>query len=189
MNLTGRRFGRLVVLQLNKKTSPRRTFWDCQCDCGKRTVTRTDALTRGMAQSCGCLPLEKNAQKLTIHGYTSKGRVNGNRTYVSWKGMKMRCNNPNDEHYPDYGARGIRVCDRWVNDFKAFVADMGERPEGLTLDRIDVDGNYEPSNCRWADYFTQNNNTRRNKQSALTAQVNGGFGNYSTMMRAGSERR
>jgi len=95
--------------------------------------------------------------------------------------MKMRCNNPNDEHYPDYGARGIRVCDRWVNDFKAFVADMGERPEGLTLDRIDVDGNYEPSNCRWADYFTQNNNTRRNKQSALTAQVNGGFGNYSTI--------
>jgi hypothetical protein len=96
----------------------------------------------------------KNRQ---IHG------MEGTPTYRSWDAMKQRCTNLNNPHYADYGGRGISVCDRWLNSFKAFLEDMGEKPDGLTLDRIDNDGDYTPANCRWATYSEQNLNKRSRK--------------------------
>jgi len=99
------------------------------------------------------------------HGFT------GTRTFKSWESMKQRCFNPNSKDYARYGGRGISVCDRWHHDFEAFLSDMGERPEGCTLDRIDVDGHYEPSNCRWADIKTQQRNTRVSKHLTFNGET------------------
>lgn len=131
----------------------------CRCECGTERPVRHDLLSARISLSCGCLARERSARRRT-HGRTSQGRTNGDRTYVSWKGMKQRCYDQEHENYPNYGALGVSVCERWRNSFANFVADMGERADGMTLDRIDPAGNYEPSNCRWADWVTQNNNKR-----------------------------
>lgn len=94
----------------------------------------------------------------TTHG------MSGTRVYQVWASMIKRCENPAEKNYRHYGGRGIRVCDRWRHSFEAFIADMGERPDGMTLDRVNVDGNYEPGNCRWATYAEQSRNTRRNRR-------------------------
>ena len=147
-NITGQRFGRLVVLEPRergeKKTSQ---HWFCQCDCGKTTITRGTDLRLGRTRSCGCLRLR------TTHGGYST------RAWLSWHMMRQRCQIPSNPDYPNYGGRGITVCDRW-DKFENFFADMGERPEGLTLDRINNDGNYEPTNCRWATLSEQRLNQR-----------------------------
>lgn len=159
--LAGQRFGKLVVVKSTGKNTAGRYLWECICDCGKHIVLRSDLLRRGISDNCGCLTKEKMSRWGLKHGKTINGNPNGNTTYVSWKGMKQRCCNPNSDQYHYYGARGVTVCDRWINSFENFLEDMGERPEGLTLDRIDSNGNYEPGNCRWADYYIQNNNKRR----------------------------
>lgn len=166
-DLTGKTFGRLLVVKFDHKDSNGHTYWQCQCNCGKQILTRTDLLIHNLSHSCGCLAADNSKKRLTIHGYTSRSNPNGNPTYVSWKSMKQRCYNPKNEHYHDYGERGITVCEQWVSNFSQFVKDMGERPDGLTLDRIDVNGNYEPGNCRWVNYFVQNNNSRWNKKYKL----------------------
>jgi hypothetical protein len=131
-------------------------MWLCQCECGNTVVVNGNALRRGNTRSCGCLQKDEASLRRRTHG------MKGTPTYRSWVAMKNRCTNPRQDNYGRYGARGIAVCDRWLGEggFDAFLYDMGERPEGTTLDRIDPDGNYEPANCRWATAEEQERNKR-----------------------------
>lgn len=152
-SIAGRRFERLVAIEPTEKRLGRKVIWSCRCDCGNIKDVPIDALNAGRVKSCGCLRKEQN----TTHG------MKGTPTYKAWKSMRQRCKNKNDPHYPDYGGRGITVCERWES-FENFLADMGERPsDDLSIDRINNDGNYEPGNCRWTDRFTQARNRRNTK--------------------------
>jgi len=153
-NLYGRVFGRLTAVQRSHRDSAKRWFWKCVCTCDNFVVIRSDNLTGGNSRSCGCFNSDEVMARSTTHGQSRTV------TYYTWRDMKTRCHNKNSAAYPDYGGRGITICDRWAS-FENFLSDMGERPVGLSLDRKDVNGNYEPSNCRWATRTEQNNNTRR----------------------------
>ena len=152
LDLTGKRFGRLFVLSYSHTVKPGYAYWLCRCDCGTLRSVVACNLSRGITKSCGCL----RASPLS-HGHTSGGRHTP--TYRSWYAMIQRCTNPRNHKYRDYGGRGISVCKRW-RSFENFLADMGERPAGLTLDRRDNDGSYEPGNCRWATSHEQARNKR-----------------------------
>lgn len=150
-DLTGRRFGRLVVLSRDTAKS-KNSRWLCRCDCGvERSILRT-GLMSGRTVSCGCRMLE------TLRPNRTHGKSHTS-TWITWASMKSRCNNPNNNSYADYGGRGIKVCGRW-SVFEHFLADMDERPDGKSIDRIDNDGDYEPSNCRWATNAEQQMNKR-----------------------------
>jgi len=151
-DLTGQKFGRLFVACYYGSRK-----WLCACECGKDKAIYSYDLKSGHTKSCGCLRQETTGNKLKTHGLSNKIPE-----YESWKGMKKRCANPKDKEYRNYGDRGIKVCDRWLNSFKSFYADMGSKPSpSHSIDRIDVDGNYEPSNCRWATPKQQRNNQRK----------------------------
>lgn len=158
IDLTGKRFSRLLVLKREKKPG-RRTFWLCLCDCGKEKAINGDALQRGLTSSCGCMASEMISARSTTHGHLSGYKRS--REYRSWSHAKGRCYNPTDHKFPHYGGRGIQMCQEWLNDFSAFFCDMGFSPPGTSLDRIDVNGNYEPSNCRWATPAMQARNSRQ----------------------------
>jgi hypothetical protein len=153
----GTRFHSLVVLMRSPRQDPNhRILWICQCDCGSEVTAAGIQLRKGSAKSCGCV-YRQNAKKLsTTHGLT------GTPEYRAWSSMKARCLNPHVHNYADWGGRGIIVCSRWLDSFETFLADMGPRPKGLSLDRFpDVNGNYEPSNCRWATAKQQVDNRRK----------------------------
>lgn len=160
----GVRFGRLVGVSLVERDTSKENnhLWRFICDCGEHKDARIKLVRSKRTQSCGCLFTEHMTRRNTTHGKSGTG------TYRSWKDCRARCNNPNDSDYKDWGGRGITVCPEW-DDYEVFLRDMGERPEGLTLDRIDVNGNYCASNCRWADAVTQANNKRNSKRNQLGA--------------------
>lgn len=158
---TGLKYGRLLVLRLAEKPKGcKRSYWICKCDCGKEVRIDAAGMVSGRSKSCGCLQIE-----ITIargkHQESGKGKTTAE--YRAWCNMKTRCENPNTSHYKHYGGRGIVICERWASSFENFLSDMGRRPSSKhSVERIDTDKNYEPSNCKWGTDLEQSNNTRRN---------------------------
>lgn len=147
--------GRLTVVEIVGKSSNGSFIWLCSCECGNTKEVISSSLNSGLVQSCGCLYDEiKGKQKLT------HGRSNS-REYHSWSAMKQRCYCPEHDYYENYGGKGIKVCEQWLNSFETFYSDMGECPEGYSLDRIEVSGNYCKENCRWTDNSMQGYNTNK----------------------------
>jgi hypothetical protein len=154
--ISGLRFGRLVAITKIVARNKSSSFWGCVCDCGNFCAASSAHLRSGHTTSCGCYRKEiTDLGTNTIHNRSKKH----DKTYITWKCMRARCNSPFDIHYKWYGARGIKICQEW-DDFMQFVADMGERPYGKTLDRIDNDGMYCKENCRWATPKEQSRNNR-----------------------------
>lgn len=171
-DLTGRRFGRLVAIKDSGQTTRFHShIWECLCDCGNTKLVNRNCLTDGDTQSCGCWLRENGVKtgragagkpRTAKHGHSRMhGGVNlRSRTYSAWSSMKHRCYNKNNVKFSIYGGKGISVCKAWRDDFRTFLSEMGECPEGLTLDRIDSRFGYFYGNCRWATYAEQNSHLR-----------------------------
>lgn len=161
LDLVGKKFGRLTVIKFDSKDKRGKLKWLCRCDCGKEKVVLGSRLKDGNTKSCGCLRIEKVKQRFTTHGYT-KGKPT--KTYDTWQHIIQRCTNPNDQQHKNYGGRGITVCEQWSgeNGFIHFLEDMGEKPKGLSIDRIENDLGYFKENCRWATQKEQSRNQSSN---------------------------
>lgn len=177
---TGKRYGRLTAIRHVGKQN-----WLCRCDCGKEVVVDGRNLTCGHTKSCGCLKLERARERNTTHG-CSKSRL-----YRIWKGMRKRCLNENEPAYKNYGGRGIKICDEWLDDYQAFrnwAMENGydeNAPYGeCTIDRIDVNGNYEPGNCRFITLGEQSRNTRHCRQVEVVDSNNDVIATYGTVTEA-----
>ena len=167
LDITGKQFGRLTAIEVSEYKKGEGYIWRCKCECGKESFLPVKRLMSGKVNSCGCLRDEKIAQVNAKHNKSKHSRL-----YNVWVGMRQRCNDPNHKSYANYGGRGIKVCDEW-NDFTVFekwaVANGYDEdaPYGeCTIDRVDVDSNYQPDNCRWVDLSTQANNKRNSRINA-----------------------
>ena len=159
VDMKGKKCGRLQVIRVNGKDKHGRYCWECRCDCGNVVTVGGHSLRSGNTGSCGCANLEATVLRSTKHGLC------GTRVYWTFKSMHNRCSDSKNEDYHLYGGRGIKVCERWRNPegMADFFADMGMPPEGMSIERIDVNGNYEPGNCVWATPEVQANNKRTNR--------------------------
>lgn len=156
-DLTGQRFGRLLVICYAGLTDRHKAKWVCKCDCGNEKTVTSMCLMTG-SRSCGCLGKEVFLKRITTHGKHKSPE------YVAWAQMKQRCYNSNSSEYTNYGGRGIKVCDQWRKSFEAFYADMGPRPSAAhSLDRRDNHADYCSENCRWTTWKIQNRNKRNNR--------------------------
>jgi len=160
-DLAGQRFGRLVVLYDTGERKNGKVVWHCRCDCGNELDVRSDYLISGHTTSCGCYNRERAAETHTTHGMSRQGEQRP--VYLAWHAMLQRCENPSIKYYKDYGGRGITVCAEWHDPvvFIDWALANGWR-KGLTIDRINNNGNYEPSNCRWVTQKENNRNKRSN---------------------------
>lgn len=148
---SGLRFGRLVTTAIVGRANDGHKVWECACDCGAVVTRRSNSLSARKTPSCGCAASEIHS----AHGMRSS------REYSSWRSAKDRCTNDKCKDFPEYGGRGISMCAEWLDSFECFFSCMGVRPENTTLDRIDVNGNYEPGNCVWATHQQQIRNRRK----------------------------
>ena len=159
-DLTGKNFGKLTVIKYCGSNKNGRALWLCQCECGNTKIILGNSLLSKLTFSCGCYNKEHSKN---IH---TKHNMSYSKLYKVWQGMKTRCYNPNFIYYCNYGGRGITICNEWKNDFSKFYewAINNGYKEGLTIDRINNDGNYEPNNCRWVTRAEQNRNKRYTKR-------------------------
>ena len=181
VNITGQRYGKLVAIERVGTNSIGSSTWRCACDCGQVAVVSSGKLRSGWTRSCGCLHRENTSKyvsrrRYTPHGHARKGQIS--RLYRSWCHLRGRCLNPSDKKFPDYGGRGIAICDRWLHGdgtmrgFQCFAADMGPHPgKGYTIDRKDNDGPYSKDNCKWSTAAEQSRNTRRNRFYTLNGET------------------
>ena len=171
-DLIGQKFSRLTVIELNKQNKGG-SSWVCKCDCGKIVIIRASDLKKGNRKSCGCILSDgkKKSLEACIKTCTTHGLSN-TREYSIWKNMISRCENPKSKSYKHYGGRGITICEEWHNieTFYKRTKESGYK-DGLTIDRIDVNGNYEPNNCRWATQKEQTNNERRNIKTEFNGEI------------------
>lgn len=163
------RFGRLTVQNLygrrRAKNGVNNYFWNCLCDCGRTSIVRGNSLTGKRTTSCGCVQMENVLVVNRTHGQSYSPE------YYTWKGMIQRCTNPNSEKFAIYGARGITVCERWLNSFEAFYEDMGPRPIGLSIERRENEKGYSLENCEWASRSTQQHNTSQNRRITFNGKT------------------
>jgi hypothetical protein len=162
--VAGARYGTWTVISMSDVRKNGHIYWNCMCDCGVQKPVAALHLKGGKSANCGCLKSSRLLARATTHGQA------GTRTHRIWQNMRGRCRNPNLPDFKYYGGRGIKVCERW-NVFENFLADMGECPPDLSIDRIDVNGNYEPGNCRWATQKEQTNNQRKNVRLTLNGRT------------------
>ena len=174
IDLTGARFGRWLVESRAENDKDGNARWNCVCDCGTRRVVSAHSLRRGRSQSCGCLQRDIVKRNSTKHGCVSAAKDSAEyKLYNVWRSMRGRCKTPTHQSYKDYGGRGISVCKVWDDDFSTFYSwaiENGYAP-GLSLDRIDNNGNYSPSNCRWTNHTVQCNNTRNNHRITFNGET------------------
>lgn len=175
LQLSGQRFGRLLAVRGLRAARDGKMIWLFHCECGSEKEILADYVRTGKVRSCGCLRRENSARLGRENRGRSYGGVRRERhpLWAVWMTMKARCTNPNSQKFPIYGGRGIKVCARWIvgegklHPFDCFVADMGERPTpSHSIDRINVDGDYEPENCRWATPSEQARNKRPRREAA-----------------------
>jgi hypothetical protein len=157
IDITGKKFHSLTAIEPVGKNASGTVIWKCACDCGVEIETAGGNLRAGRVTSCGCLLRKQRAKNATTHGRT------GTKEHKAWTSVIQRCQNQKNPGYSGYGGRGIEVCDRWKNSFENFLTDMGEAPsKALSIDRIDNDKDYEPSNCKWSTRLEQQSNLRSN---------------------------
>lgn len=168
-DIRGQRFGRLIVMSpTDQRSTNGSIIWKTKCDCGKYLFVSLKHLANGATKSCGCFKRESQKKRFYKHGHSIKHHVT--REYNTWTSMIARCSNPKAPKYKLYGKRGINVCKRWKENFENFLDDMGLRPKGMTIDRINPDGNYELDNCRWATPIEQRHNRRSKKKGERKCQ-------------------